>query len=168
MDGKMHYGASEEYSSVRLRCGRFVVHRYTPNHDTDRRLGYEGIVAACTTPEAQEAALRLLRIGTCSECGDARRVVASITKDNVHYCPCSLCGNKSEMSAYRSYMPVMAMIRAVSRPPVRLIDPVPCDACSSSGKYVDYAGPNVVGGRLVDCTKCSGRGWLERDASCAR
>jgi hypothetical protein len=90
-DGKLHYPPSEEYVADRLVCGPYVVRRFMPNGDADRRLRYEGIVAASPTREGQEAALRLLRVGTCSECGDARRVVVSITRDNVYYQPCTLC-----------------------------------------------------------------------------
>jgi hypothetical protein len=43
-----------------------------------------------------------------------------------------------------------------------LRDPVPCSACSCTGKYVDYAGPGVPGGVLVPCKSCDGRGWVER------
>jgi len=38
-----------------------------------------------------------------------------------------------------------------------------CKKCSASGIYVDYAGPDVIGGRAVACKKCKGRGWINDD-----
>ena len=39
----------------------------------------------------------------------------------------------------------------------------PCKACSNSGWYVDYAGPGVTGGILVECKKCGGKGWKKAE-----
>lgn len=47
-------------------------------------------------------------------------------------------------------------------------DVVPCKACSSSGIYVDYADPGVVGGIATACKECGGRGWVNRLAASAR
>ena len=35
----------------------------------------------------------------------------------------------------------------------------PCKACSQSGIYVDYGGPDV-GPVMVACRSCVGRGWI--------
>ena len=40
----------------------------------------------------------------------------------------------------------------------------PCTACSCSGVYVDYAGPDVAGGIAVACRKCGGTGWRSASA----
>lgn len=40
-----------------------------------------------------------------------------------------------------------------------------CKKCSASGIYVDYAGPNVIGGRATACKKCKGRGWVNDDGT---
>lgn len=93
LNTKVHYGKGD--TIISKGYGKLVVHRYTADGNWDRSLGYEGIAAACTTPEAQEAALRLLRVGTCPECGDARKVIekwvpGKFGRDPI-YRPCSLC-----------------------------------------------------------------------------
>ena len=37
-----------------------------------------------------------------------------------------------------------------------------CTACSGSGIYIDYAGPDIVGGIVVNCSVCNGTGYTER------
>lgn len=84
----------------------FVVRRFTREGEADPSLPrgrdrYDfGVVAACPTEEARDAALRLLRMGTCLECGNRGKVyegcVASrgSCDEGPIYRPCSRCSKE--------------------------------------------------------------------------